>query len=143
MKGYIMKFRVNTLEEFNAAIKSGSLMGKYSIKTTSIEPSLLESIVDGLYPRKCDNSGVGMWEGYHDYGIYYATKKDLLEGNQKTNPDYTIADWEAEFDEDGDSDECYWTEWSVMGDGWEDGVFKADGTKVANPFYPDSFELGD
>ena len=91
-----------------------------------------------LYARKCDNSGVGMNDGFHDAGCYYATEADLLAANRRDNPDYSMSDWEKDCDEN--EDVCYYTEWDVDEDGWEGGVFTADGTYVPNPNYPDEFD---
>ena len=139
MKGYTMS-KIKTIDQFNAAVKLGELKGKYGPDLNQVEPDLLKSIFGELYARKCSNSGVGMNEGYLDTDQYYALEKDMLEGNRKDNPDYTIDDWENDCEE---NDECYWTEWEVIHDGWEDGVFTLDGTKVPNPLYPDEFEPDD
>ena len=87
---------------------------------------------ENLYARKCDITGKGMNEGFLDVDSYYSTMEALIEGNRKTNPNYTEEDWVKDCKEN--EDECYYTEWCPVGDGW-DFLFTADGEEVPNPFY--------
>ena len=56
-----------------------------------------------LYPRKCDECGKGMSNGYCiDNGDWHYCNKDCL------NKNYPEEVWNLIYSDDGDS---YWTEW--------------------------------
>ncbi len=67
------------------------------------------------FPRYCDVTGQGMWDGYCiEEGRFYAkSKKALLEIIAKHYPDYMTADQTDEFDEEAAFEDgvYYWTDW--------------------------------
>ena len=61
------------------------------------------------FPRKCDECGCGMIDGFLDSGSYYCSEECLLKGNRKDDPEYTMENWEK--DCELHDDDCYYTDW--------------------------------
>ena len=85
------------------------------------------------YSRKCDCCGKGMEEGYVAESTVACSEKCMRELLSDEVFENGMREWEQQ----GDSDWLYYTEWEQDWD-LEEFLYLEDGTEVKNPFFNDS-----
>ena len=97
-----------------------------------------------LFGRK-SHLGGGMDSGYYVDGVYFneGEEKQLCEylAKELEIEDFNWFHWEVLHAKEGDT--YYYSTWYVdEGQGYEDGVYLLDGTKIPNPEHPNEFIEG-
>ena len=82
------------------------------------------------YSRKCDKCGEGMEEGYLSESTVACSEKCM----RKLLTDEVFEDGIREWEEEGDCEWLFWTDWEKD---WklEEFLYLQDGTQVDNPYF--------